>query len=140
MDPIDFLSLAEKLKDVKKEAYLRTAISRSYYALFSLVCAFFRNNHFYVPKDASAHDMIYKCLHHSGLVDFVEIASNLKDLRNDRNIADYDLFTQIENNGVQLIFAKARYAFNSFIKLTATNKQKDDLKQKIIAYKQKINS
>jgi uncharacterized protein (UPF0332 family) len=134
VDPKEFLSLAEILKQTKKEAHLRTAISRSYYALFNLLRDFLCENGIPFSRKVDDHKKVYFYFHNSKIEEFIQIGKDLDDLREERNDADYEMSATTDDNNVQLLFAKARCAYNSFNKLIISKKQKDALIQNILAY------
>src|SRR5687768_16776608 len=91
MDPRDFITLAARLAAGSSASECRTAISRSYYAVFNVGAAHLRDLGFAVGKGAAAHGEVQKCLSNSGLADAVVVGSELNDLHSSRNRADYQL-------------------------------------------------
>lgn len=95
MDPRDFHRLAAKLASGPttnlSAAECRTAISRSYYAVFNVAAEQLRKLGFPVGKGAAAHGEIQKCLANSGDAALAAVASDLGDLHASRNRADYQL-------------------------------------------------
>lgn len=91
MDPRDFLTLADRLSAGTTAAEHRTAIGRSYYALFNVAADTLRQLGFHVRRSASAHGEVQLCLHNSGDPEVQAVASELGDLHSWRNRADYQL-------------------------------------------------
>jgi hypothetical protein len=91
MNPRDFQSLALKLAAGATAAERRTAISRSYYAVFNTAAEALRGLGFAVGKGAAAHREVHRCLANSGNNEVELIASELADLHTSRNHADYRL-------------------------------------------------
>jgi hypothetical protein len=91
MDARDFLSLAGRLAGGSAPAELRTAVGRSYYAVFNVALETLRGLGFAVGRGAAAHGEIQKCLGASGNAAIVAVASKLNDLHKHRNRADYQL-------------------------------------------------
>jgi hypothetical protein len=91
MDPRDFDTLARKLSTGATAAERRTAIGRSYYAVFNVAAEHLRALGFPIGKGAAAHGEIQKCLSNSGDKAVTAVASDLSDLHSLRNRADYQL-------------------------------------------------
>jgi uncharacterized protein (UPF0332 family) len=91
MSPRDFLNLADTLVMGSEEAEWRTGMSRAYYAAFHVARALLRQCGFQVPNGEQAHGYIWLRLANCGHPDVQVAASDLKDLRRTRNLADYDL-------------------------------------------------
>jgi hypothetical protein len=91
MDPRDFIALAARLAAGSSASECRTAISRSYYAVFNVGAAHLRDLGFSVGKGAAAHGEVQRCLSNSGLSDVVLVGSELNNLHSSRNRADYQL-------------------------------------------------
>ena len=110
MDPRDFITLAARLAAGSSASECRTAISRSYYALFNVGAAHLRDLGFSVGKGAAAHGEVQKCLSNSGVPEVVLVGSQLNILHSSRNRADYQLErTDVEKPGnAQAIVALAR--------------------------------
>jgi hypothetical protein len=95
MDPRDFHTLAGRLASGPttnlSAAECRTAISRSYYAVFNVAAEQLRRLGLPIGKGAAAHGEVQKCLANSGEPALVAAASDLGDLHSSRNRADYQL-------------------------------------------------
>lgn len=91
MDPRDFHTLAQRLAGSPTAAERRTAIGRSYYAVFNVAAEHLRASGFPIGKGAAAHGEIQKCLSNSGDAGVAAVASDLSDLHSQRNRADYQL-------------------------------------------------
>jgi hypothetical protein len=93
MDPHDFLSLAAELVagTAVDAAKCRTAIGRSYYAVFNVAGDHLRGLGFVIGKGAAAHGEVQKCLSNCGEPALAAVASKLNDLHTSRNRADYQL-------------------------------------------------
>jgi hypothetical protein len=94
MDPLEFLEVATRYSQSKRECETRTSVGRSYYAVF---------NHLRLrlgeikplPTTADAHAYVVRYLSGAPNPDLRSIAQTLKDLRESRNKADYDLSTSV---------------------------------------------
>jgi uncharacterized protein (UPF0332 family) len=121
MEGRDFLELAKKLQNSDDEASLRTAVSRSYYAIFNHVKDFLNTNGITLPKAAQAHEKAQQYLSNSGIDEAADLADELDNLRNNRNDADYELrspkFSYNKKN-CGLVSAKAGMFFERFAKLS----------------------
>ena len=92
MDSGQFQFLASRLAE--KGAYpaeFRTAISRSYYAVFHLGLDLLGSMGFSIPQNAEAHKEVYRHLNNSGDTDLIKVAAKIDDLRTKRIHADYRL-------------------------------------------------
>src|SRR5437870_13699974 len=73
------------------EADWRSASRRAYYAAFHAVRDQLTALRFRTPRADRAHNYLYVRLNNCGLPAVEQAASELHDLRNLRNIADYDV-------------------------------------------------
>lgn len=98
MNSADFISLAIKLSNSQQEVELRTAVSRAYYGAFHSVRELIENCRIaFPPKElfgADIHRKVRFCLANSGSVELLLIAGKLDIMRQERNLADYDLGTE----------------------------------------------
>jgi len=97
MDPRDFLHLAKKLCSGNTEAERRTAVSRSYYAVYNLMAKFFRDKDIPVPLAAEGHEKVSQYVNNSGIPEAAKLSGAIGNLRGARNDADYEL-DQIDFN------------------------------------------
>ena len=140
MDPRAFLNLAQCLsRKLGDEAALRTSISRSYYALHNFLAQFIENNCFLLPKTGKKHQIVYYCLHSSGVSDIPLIAKHLDELLSDRNDADYELGLTKFQDERQAVFSfiKAQTAYNDFEKFVSDSNNRKELIKAIRDYKNK---
>jgi len=91
MEGKDFLAVAQKLVQTRGEAAIRSAASRTYYALFNTGKKLLNDLGFSLPKDASAHELLYYRLYNSGIPDINALAITIKKLRSKRIRADYEM-------------------------------------------------
>jgi hypothetical protein len=142
MEPKAFLDLAANLKDGKNEASWRTSVSRSYYALFNLAAQFIRPYFPNVlPRAAEAHKKIYLYLFHCGIEDVELIASDLDDLRTERNDADYQLnLVKFVGKHADATYKKASRAIQNFEQVTASEETRKAIINGIESYKKLTNS
>ena len=92
-DFFKFYLLANKLEKYDDEAYLRTAISRYYYALFSLARLYLIENEnqlFLKRKSSKVHQDIINYFQWSNDETEQNLGKILYNLRKFRNIADYN--------------------------------------------------
>lgn len=138
MEGKDFLALAKKLQNSDDEASLRTAVSRSYFAIFNHVKNFLTTRGIKLPEAAQAHAKAHQYLSNCGIDEAEELADDLDNLRKNRNDADYELrspkfFYDKKNCG--LVSAKAVLFFERFDKINPQN-----LIKGISDYKKKTNN
>src|SRR5262245_53651972 len=87
----DFLPLGESLAHEASEAAWRTSVGRAYYAAFHVARELFEDLGFAVPKADRAHGYLWLRLCNCGEPTVEKVGWDLKDLRGERNFADYDL-------------------------------------------------
>jgi len=90
MNARDYFELAQKLAQMRTEAAIRSAISRGYYAAFHFGKNLVEPLGVNLPKDATAHEKLYRLLNNSGVKSAVDAADWLRRLRQRRTQADYD--------------------------------------------------
>lgn len=91
MEGREFLTVAQKLVQMRSEAAIRSATSRTYYAIFNTGIKLLNALGFSFPKDASAHELLYYRLNNCGVPDISTLAATTKKLRSKRIRADYDM-------------------------------------------------
>jgi hypothetical protein len=102
MDPRDFHSLAVRLCSAPtgSPAEFRTAIGRSYYAVFNVAADHLRQQGFSIGKGAAAHGEVQKCLMNSADPAVIAVGTELSFLHTNRNRADYHLAPSDVDKGV----------------------------------------
>lgn len=143
MEAKDFLELAQQLSgNMTSEASLRTCVSRSYYALFNFMAQFIRDNVEPLSQTAKDHQKVFHYFYNCGVENVETIASDLNDLRDERNDSDYKLHLEKfkDQFNVSLLFKKASIAFNSFERIIQSSKQRKHIIKGIQKYKQATNS
>jgi uncharacterized protein (UPF0332 family) len=91
MDAREFHTLAQQLSLAATEAAWRSAVSRAYYAAFHVARQLMEDLGFTVPHADRAHGYLWLRLANCGNLQVEQAANALKDLRRNRNWADYDL-------------------------------------------------
>jgi uncharacterized protein (UPF0332 family) len=91
MNGRDFLPSARRLAGSSAEADLRSAASRAYYAAFHAARDLLTALRFRTPRADRAHNYLYVRLGNSGEPQVHRAANLLHELRNQRNVADYDV-------------------------------------------------
>jgi uncharacterized protein (UPF0332 family) len=104
----DFLSLADNLVKATDEASWRTAVSRAYYAAFHEARRWLRTLGFQVPKAEQAHAYLWLRLSNCGDQHLQQAGTELKRLRRDRNVADYDIEQSLRQPDARLQVQNAR--------------------------------
>jgi len=140
MEAKEFLSVAQKLAQMRSEAAIRSAFSRMYYAVFNTGSKLLSRLGFVLSKDAAAHEQLYQRLNNCGIPEIIKIADVVKDWRKKRVRADYDM----SNRGFQshldceLDIARAQFII---AQLESCYQQplRNQLKDGIQEYEQKIN-
>jgi uncharacterized protein (UPF0332 family) len=107
MTPRQFLDVAEELLEGAHEGHWRTSVSRSYYAAFHAARLLFVQCGFVVPRDQKAHKYLMMRLQNSDHPDLVQAGSWLDNLRDARNLADYDFDDPCEHAHAVARFERA---------------------------------
>jgi uncharacterized protein (UPF0332 family) len=97
VNPVLFLTQAQRLASAAAEEDWRTATSRAYYAAFHIASIFMTKLGFAVPNAERAHAYLWLRLQNCGDATVQRAGIFLNDLRRQRTRADYDLrhaFTQ----------------------------------------------
>lgn len=112
MDPREFQTLASQLIDNQSPSHaaLRTAVSRSYFAVYLAGFQILRGMSITLPKGSEAHQRVRIYLHNSGDKEVEGVGSQLSILQGQRVDADYHLrYLGIENaKTVETIVTKAK--------------------------------
>jgi uncharacterized protein (UPF0332 family) len=102
MNPLEFLDLAGEWAVGSCEG--RSSVSRAYYAVFHVARNLLRQVGFQVPMADQAHQYIYYRLNNCGEAMVERVAEYLRDLRRERNKADYDLdFPVVERDAINAV-------------------------------------
>ncbi len=115
MNPLDFLTVADKLRCSSDEAERRTSVSRSYYSVFNYLKTCLAKHGIPVSSSASGHEQIIQYLNNAGIAEAKTLGRIVGDLRSERNKADYSMELKRFNEEVcSLLFDKARRAIGNF--------------------------
>ena len=115
MNSLDFLTVANRLKCSSDEADRRTAVSRSYYSVFNYLKAYLVKHDIPVSSSASGHEQLIQYLNNSGIAEAKTSGQMVKDLRSERNKADYRMELNSFSAGTcSLLCSKAQKAINNF--------------------------
>jgi uncharacterized protein (UPF0332 family) len=87
----DFLDLATNLAKAGSEAAHRSAVSRAYYGAFHVAKELLAHAGIVLPDTAAAHQKTQYCFKQCGERDGLEAGDHLEILRDQRNLADYNL-------------------------------------------------
>jgi hypothetical protein len=136
MNPVEFLNTAERLvvTGSPTEADIRTAISRSYYAVFHHVLSWWKSNARFPNYRDRAHAKIQMALHNAQIPAVRDFSTDLKELNNERRYADYELNRRIYLKSGRKMLNLARDAITAFDSF-----DKAALKVGIEDYLKKIN-
>jgi len=92
MNPKEFQYLALRLAEHGAfSSEFRTAISRSYYAVYNLGINLLKEMDFDIPKTTDAHVFMRRHFNNSGDTELIGAAEKIKNLKTKRKHADYDL-------------------------------------------------
>ena len=92
MNPKEFQYLASKLAEHGAfPSEFRSAISRSYYAVYNFGFNLLKELGFIIPMNSEAHKQVYLHFNNSGDSVLKEVATKIDNLRTKRNHADYHL-------------------------------------------------
>jgi uncharacterized protein (UPF0332 family) len=92
MKPYDIYLLAQWLFDNKKcpEGF-RSTVSRAYYGAFHTAISLLAEMEILVHKKKNKHELVPDLLQHTGDDTLVRVGEKLRDLKDGRNVADYEL-------------------------------------------------
>ena len=91
MDGHEFIEVAKSLAHSQREAWLRSAVSRAYYALLNSAIQFLSELGFSVEQGPGAHGQTRNRLSNSTVEQMMDFSRILDELRKRRNKADYDM-------------------------------------------------
>jgi hypothetical protein len=123
MDPATFLTVADRFQASPSEAERRTAIGRSYYALYNVVLRTLSSQGIPFSNTGNDHrqlvDYLFRCGHRQA----ARIGGALRDLRVARNESDYNMDHVIAVAQSQLAYRNAKNAVDRFNSLTPAELQ-----------------
>lgn len=114
MNPLDFLKVCDEYSNKSDEYYLRTSINRAYYAILNYFCLFLQRNGISLPRSPRKHKLILEYFNNSSISKVSEIASELSELRKNRNDADYEMEAKISSNKRTLVVMSAKVILEDF--------------------------
>lgn len=94
MDPREFHRLATELVDKSHPVHYRTAISRSYYAVFNFGAKTLRSMGFKIDESSKGHGEVRNKFSNCGDDELMEVGSQMGDLHGMRIKADYRMTDQ----------------------------------------------
>ncbi len=101
MNPRNFLTQAQRLIVLAGEEDWRSAVSRAYYSVFHVAREFLEGLGFSVPQADRAHGYLWLRLQNCGEPPLEQLGRDLKDMRGQRNRADYDLHRPFRQTDAQ---------------------------------------
>ena len=136
MNHLDFLNTAERLMatDSPTEADIRSAISRSYYAVYHHVLLWWKSNNELPDYKDRGHAKIQMALSNAGIPDAKRFSRYMADLNIDRRKADYELALSFNLEKGQAALNLARRAIAAFDGLDKTA-----LSEGVLNYLRKTN-
>ena len=116
MNHLDFLDTAERLIVTEKptEADIRSAISRSYYAVYHHVLLWWKSNHRFPDYKDRGHAKIQLALYNAGIPTVVDFSKDLKELNINQRKADYELALKFDLDVGETILDLAHRAISIF--------------------------
>jgi len=130
MEPRDFHTTAEFLKDFSEEPHIRTSISRSYYGVFLYFRDFLAKNGLTKKKNkkCDVHAFIKNCLQFCQVREGNIAAVHINNLAQWRTDADYDLDKTFLNTDSRAQFNDAKQVIENFERDITSEKTKKILK------------
>ncbi|SPD71992.1 hypothetical protein PITCH_A1150027 [uncultured Desulfobacterium sp.] len=140
MEPRQFQFLASRLaENGAYPAEFRTAISRSYYAVFHFGLDLLDSLGFSIPQNPNAHEAVYRHLNNSGDADLVKVAVKLGDLRTKRIQADYRLnMSDVESKENAKMFVHSAESIIETMKKCCQGKDRNQIIRNIKDWKNRI--
>ncbi|MBI3697248.1 MAG: hypothetical protein HY238_20735 [Acidobacteria bacterium] len=118
MNAADFLEVAKRLEGSVSEAERRTSIGRSYYALYNVLVDFLSSHGVPFDRNAKDHGRLVRCLMDTKHREADAIGAALRDLRNRRNEADYQMSRFVGPRESNHAYRLARTELDRFIALS----------------------
>ena len=138
----DFQNVAEALAKNNNPAYLRSAVSRAYYAVYNTATEILRNLGFQVSQNANGHMDVIRKLSNAGNINIRKVGIDVGALESMRIDADYRLTnprTKVEDkNTVTLWVLKARQTLK-ILEDCKSEPVKSEVVGAIKAHEQKIS-
>lgn len=123
MDGREFFVIAEKFKTSTNEAERRTSISRSYYGLYNELIGKLSNRGVIFAGIPEDHYKLISYLGKAASKTAGLVGSALKDLRLERNRADYKMNIVFDSRSSELLYQKAARAMAQFDSISSTEMQ-----------------
>lgn len=136
----DFLQASEYLLKRKTEATFRSAVSRSYYALFHESRALLEELQIPCSKGPQAHGEVRRLLNNAGDAKMLEVYRLLAQLHKHRIIADYDLLDQSLHDAstCALLVKSAGIGIDYLDDARKSSERRRQIHQSIVAYERQI--
>ena len=140
MDSRQFQFLASRLAEHGAyPAEFRTAISRSYYAVFHFGLDLLCGMGFSIPQNHVAHEQVYRHLNNSGDIALVKVATKMSELRTKRNHADYRLDrSDVESKENAKMFVQSAERIIETMKKYCQGKDRNQILKNINDWKNRI--
>ena len=106
-NPTDFLGIANQFQNSLSEAERRTAVGRSYYAVYNLFIESLSKEGVTFEKNGADHERLVYYLEESKIQEAQRAGMTLNSLRVSRNEADYAMEKNIDVRQSQFAFGKA---------------------------------
>jgi len=107
-NPTDFLTIANRFQSSGSEAERRTAVGRSYYAVYNLFVESLSKEGVSFEKNGADHERLLYYLESSKIHEAEKAGLTLNNLRNSRNDADYAMGKSIDPRQSEFAFKRAR--------------------------------
>ncbi len=121
MDPVAFLDVAHSLQSSAAEAERRTSVGRSYYALYNVLLEGLTSEGLHFERSGVDHGLLVYYLTQCHDRQAARIGAALRDLRTQRNAADYNMSSAIDTGQSQQAYQRALKAVNRFNALAQTD-------------------
>jgi hypothetical protein len=121
MDPRAFLDVANQLQTSASEAGRRTSIGRSYYALYNILRVSLESQGIPFQNSGDDHGRLVYYLTRCNNRAVARVGQALRDLRLQRNNADYEMSSAIDANQSQLAYQQAKRAVDRFDALNSAD-------------------
>jgi len=121
MDPKAFLGVAERLRDSNNEAECRTSVGRSYYALYNAVIGILKSKGVVFRETPQDHQSLVDYMTRVGSRIVGPVALTLKNLRTERNVADYNMSRSFDAKKSNLQYRLAKDTLDDFEKIPVTD-------------------
>ena len=139
MNPEDFATVAAEVLKGGTPAHCRTAIGRAYYSAFNTAFILLKKD-IRFPKSGDKHTKVRHYLENCGNPLMKEAARKLGDLKDRRNLADYDMDSKsVDDLKAASLDVEIGRELNASLRSVLNGPERAKIVAEIASYRKKIN-